>query len=122
MNVQVFGIRKSAPTRDALRFFAERRIPVHFADLSVRPAQPGELRRFVQAFGMAALVDVSSARYRDLGLGVSLRSDDWWLTRLVEEPLLLRMPLVRSGKLLSVGPATAQWKEWVAGRRSKFEV
>lgn len=117
MNVQVFGIRKSAATRDALRFFAERRIPVHFADLTVRPASAGELRRYVQAFGIPALVDASSARYRDLGLGVSLRSDDWWLTRLVEDPLLLRMPLVRSGKQLSVGPATEQWKQWVAVAR-----
>ena len=114
MNVQVFGMRKSAATRDALRFFAERRIPVHFADLTVRPAQAGELRRFVQAFGIKALVDSASARYGELGLGASLRSDDWWLARLVEEPLLLRMPLVRSGKLLSVGPATAHWKQWVA--------
>jgi len=113
MNVQVFGIRKSAATRDALRFFAERRIPVHFADLTVRPASAGELRRFVQAFGIPAMVDTTSARSRDLGLGVSLRSDDWWLTRLTEEPLLLRLPLVRSGKLLSVGPATNQWKQWV---------
>ena len=33
MEVQIFGIRKSAETRKALRFFAERRIKTHFVDL-----------------------------------------------------------------------------------------
>ena len=49
--IQVFGTRKSAETRKAQRFFAERRIQVHFVDLTQRAASPGELRRFVQKFG-----------------------------------------------------------------------
>jgi hypothetical protein len=32
----------------------------------------------------------------------------------VDDPLLLRMPLVRFGNLLTVGPAEAEWKAWVA--------
>src|SRR5687767_15910575 len=36
LEVQVFGVRKSADTRAALRFFAERRIKVHFVDLLER--------------------------------------------------------------------------------------
>ncbi len=36
MEVQVFGIKKSAETRKALRFFAERRIKTHFVDLNER--------------------------------------------------------------------------------------
>ena len=42
MEVQIFGIKKSADTRKALRFFAERRIKTHFVDLQERPASPGE--------------------------------------------------------------------------------
>jgi arsenate reductase len=34
VEVQIFGVRKSADTRAALRFFAERRIKVHFVDLN----------------------------------------------------------------------------------------
>ena len=52
MEVQIFGIRKSADTRKALRFFAERRIKTHFVDLQERAASPGELRRFAQRFGV----------------------------------------------------------------------
>ncbi len=55
--MQVFGIRKSADTRAALRFFAERRIKAHFVDLNERAASVGELRRFAQKFGIAALID-----------------------------------------------------------------
>jgi len=57
MEIQIFGVRKSADTRRALRFFAERRIKTHFVDLQERPASPGELRRFAQKFGVDALLD-----------------------------------------------------------------
>ncbi len=115
MEVQVFGTRKSADTRKALRFFAERRIRTHFVDLAQRTASAGELRRFAQKFGVAALVDRESRRFRELGLGAAHLSDERWLERLVAEPLLLRQPLVRNGNLLSVGEAEATWKEWVGG-------
>jgi len=39
MEVQIFGVRKSADTRAALRFFADRRIKTHFVELSVGPAE-----------------------------------------------------------------------------------
>ena len=57
MEVQIFGIRKSADTRAALRFFAERRVKTHFVDLNERAASPGELRRFAQKFGVRALIE-----------------------------------------------------------------
>jgi arsenate reductase len=60
VEVLVFGIKKNADTRTALRFFAERRIKVHFVDLSERAASKGELTRFVQRFGAPALVDRQS--------------------------------------------------------------
>jgi arsenate reductase (glutaredoxin) len=113
VDVQIFGTRKSAATRKALRFFAERRIRTHFVDLSQRAAAPGELRRFVQKFGVAALLDRESRRFVELGLGTASYSDDRWLQRLAEEPLLLAQPLVRSGSQLSIGDAETTWKEWV---------
>ncbi len=114
MEVQIFGVRKSADTRKALRFFAERRIKTHFVDFDERPAAPGELRRFVQKFGLTALIDRDSRRYSELGLQHSRHSDDRWLSMLADEPLLLRMPLVRSGNLLSVGLAEEDWKRWLS--------
>jgi arsenate reductase-like glutaredoxin family protein len=115
MEVQVFGVRKSAETRAALRFFAERRIRTHFVNLVERPAARGELLRFAQRFGVAALLDRSSRRFADLGLQAAVYGDERWLELLVAEPLLLRMPLVRCGNELTVGPAEAAWRGW-AGR------
>jgi arsenate reductase-like glutaredoxin family protein len=115
VNVQIFGTKKSAHTRAALRFFAERRIPVHFVDLAQRAASPGELRRFAQKFGVRELIDRDARRFRDLGLAQSSLSDERWLQKLVEEPLLLRMPLVRNGNLLTVGEARVEWTSWLVG-------
>jgi arsenate reductase len=112
MEVQIFGVRKSPETRKALRFFAERRIKTHFVDLQERAASAGELRRFAQKFGVQALVDRGSRRFADLGLGPAQLSDDRWLDKLAEEPLLLRMPLVRQQQRLTVGDAEATWREW----------
>ena len=114
MEVQVFGIRKSPDTRKALRFFAERRVKTHFVGLQERAASAGELRRFVQKFGVEAMLDRQSRRFADLGLGAARLSDDGWLDKLVAEPLLLRMPLVRHGGQLTVGDATETWQTWTA--------
>jgi arsenate reductase (glutaredoxin) len=112
MEVQIFGIKKSPDTRKALRFFAERRVKTHFVDLQERAASLGELKRFAQKFSVAALVDRQSRRFADLGLGSASLSDDRWLDKLVEEPLMLRMPLVRHGSQLTVGDATSIWLGW----------
>ena len=112
MEVQIFGTRKSPETRKALRFFAERRIKTHFVDLQERAASLGELRRFAQKFGVDALVERGCRRFADLGLGAARLSDERWLDKLVEEPLLLRMPLVRQQQRLTVGDAEATWREW----------
>lgn len=107
MEVQVFGVRKSADTRAALRFFAERRVKTHFVDLNERAASLGELRRFAEKFGLQSLLDRESRRYADLGRPVAT------LERLSLEPLLLRMPLVRNQQQLTIGPAEDTWKEWM---------
>jgi len=113
MDVQIFGVRKSADTRKALRFFAERRVRTHFVDLNERAASLGELNRFVQKFGLEKLVDKESKRYDELGLRHARLSNERWLERLIDEPLLLRMPLVRNGGSLTVGLAEQEWKAWV---------
>ena len=114
MEVQIFGIKKSADTRKALRFFAERRVKTHFVDLEERPASPGELNRFAQKFGAEALVNRQSRRFADLGLGTARLSNDRWVEKFALEPLLLRMPLVRYGQQLTVGDATDTWRDWTA--------
>ena len=114
MPVQIFGTRKNAATRKAERFFAERRIPVHFVDLAERGASKGELQRFAQKFGVDALVDRTSRRFLDLGLGPARYGSERWLEILMDEPLILAQPLVRNSNKLTIGGDNdAEWKLWV---------
>jgi arsenate reductase len=124
MEVQIFGVRKSADTRKAQRFFSERRIRAHFVDLDERPAAAGELKRFAQRFGIDALVDRESKTFVELGLKHAKLSDDRWLEKLMDEPRLLRMPLVRQlgqqgSSELTIGLAEAEWKRWVEQARAQ---
>ena len=113
MDVQIFGVKKNADTRKALRFFAERRVRTHFVDLQERAASLGELQRFVQKFGLGALIDRDSRRYTELGLAHARMTDARWLETLALEPLLLRMPLARTANRLTIGPAEQEWRSWI---------
>ena len=112
--VQIFGTRKSADTRKALRFFAERGWKTHFVDLAERPLSPGELRRFFDRFGAETLVDRESRRFRDLGLAAASPNAERWMELLVREPLLLRQPLVRAQNRVTVGLAEGEWRSWTS--------
>jgi arsenate reductase-like glutaredoxin family protein len=111
----MFGLVDSRPTQAALRFFKERRVNVTFVDLRRKPIAAGELRRFVERLGTAALLDTEGRRYRELGLGYMRLGDDEIVERLRADNGLLRLPLVRFGNAFTAGPADATWKAWLAG-------
>jgi arsenate reductase len=115
MEAQVFGVKNDADTRKALRFFKERRVTVHFVDFKQRNPSPGELRRFFDRFGEERLVDRSAKRFAALGFQAAYYGDERWLQIACEEPLILRMPLVRSGQRLSVGHDEDAWRSWLTG-------
>ena len=121
MTIQVFGFRDDAETRKALRFFSERRVPAHFVDLAERPASRGELRRFQERFGAAALVDRHAPRFRALGLHASGDSPERLVERALAEPRLLRVPLVRSGHRVTIGVAETEWRGWIEAERANSD-
>jgi arsenate reductase-like glutaredoxin family protein len=116
-NIQVFGTGDSQATRAALRFFRERRIVVHYVDLHKQPLAAGELRRFTERLGAAALLDAHSRPYRDQGLAYLTMDAAGITTRLLADARLLRLPLVRYGEQVTAGKAEATWKAWLAKRR-----
>jgi arsenate reductase-like glutaredoxin family protein len=111
--IQVFGRPDSQATRRCRRFFSERRIPVSFVDITRRPLAPAELRRFSDRFGAVALLDPESRAYRSGGLAYLRMDDADVLARLLTDPSLLRLPLVRHGAHVSVGVDEATWKAWL---------
>lgn len=119
MEVQIFGIKKSADTRKAQRFFSERRVRTHFVDLQERELADGELQRFIQRFGVEELVDRTSPRYDELGMRHAQITSSRWIEKLIAEPTLLKLPLVRrlGGPLgLTVGLSEETWKSWLAAK------
>jgi arsenate reductase-like glutaredoxin family protein len=114
--MQILGFKDCQITRKAQRFFSERRVPIHFVDLAERPPAAGELRRFQEKFGAAALIDRDSKRFQDLGLRVSGDSPERLLQRALIEPRILRTPLVRNGSKLTVGHQPDEWRYWMDSR------
>lgn len=114
MEVQIFGRRKCAETRKALRFFAERRLRAHFVDVERRAPSRRELQRFAQRFGAEALIDRHAPRYAELGLHAGGLSAARLLERAEDEPGLLRTPLVRWRQRVAVGFDEGTLREWIA--------
>jgi arsenate reductase-like glutaredoxin family protein len=113
-SVQIFGVSKSQATRAAERFFKERRVQIHFVDLSMKPMSPGEIKRFIDKFKLAGLIDREGKPFVDAGLAYMILSETALLERVAKEPRLLRLPLVRAGNKISVGLDEAAWKEMLA--------
>ena len=113
-SVQIFGLKNSPATRAAERFFKERRVTIHMVDLKQKPMAAGEIRRFIERFGLAGLMDTEGRAYTDAGLKYYKLSDAELLARIERDPNLLRLPLVRGGKLLSVGHQEDAWKAMLA--------
>ena len=104
LNVQVFGVKKSAATRAAERFFKERRVAIHFVNLKQRPMSAGEIRRFIDRFGLEALVDRDGKTALEAGLKYLKLSEPELLARIERDPQLLRLPLIRAGKIQASVP------------------
>jgi arsenate reductase-like glutaredoxin family protein len=110
IQAQIFGTENSSATRAALRFFKERRIPVHLVDLRRKPMAAAELRRFVELLGASAVADTEGRAWQTAGL-VHLRMDAAELAaRLLADQRLLRLPLVRVGSRVAAGRDETAWK------------
>jgi arsenate reductase-like glutaredoxin family protein len=115
-SVQIFGIKNSQATRAAERFFKERRVPIHIVDLKQKPMAAGEIRRFIERFGLSGLVDTQSKPYEVAGLKYLKISDSELLGKIEREPKLLRLPLVRAENRVSIGHDEAAWTAMLEAR------
>ena len=113
-NLQIFGTRKCKDTRAAERFFKERRVSFHLIDITTKPPSPGELRKVAAAVGgIEKLIDREGKRYVDRGLKYAAPTGPRIEQALLDDPLLLRTPIVRAGQLATVGLALDTWASWL---------
>ena len=109
MNIQIFGKSKCFDTKKAQRYFKERRIPFQNIDLLDKGMSQGELKSVAAAVGLAALID---SKHPDAALLQYLAYDEDKLEKLLEDPRLLKPPIVRNGRQATVGFCPEVWKSW----------
>jgi arsenate reductase len=110
MNIQIIGAKKCRETQKAERFFKERRIPYHFRDLTEKGISKGELENIKQAIPLEELIDKEGKQYKKRGLQYMVYDVE---TEFLDDPLLLKTPIVRNGRLATVGYRPDVWKEWI---------
>ena len=109
MNIQIFGKSKCFDTKKAERWFKERRIKFQSIDVVKYGISPGELRSVKNAVGLEALIDEKSP---DAPLLKYLAYDEDKLEKLLDNPKLLKTPVVRNGKQATVGYLPEVWAAW----------
>ncbi len=117
-NLQIFGTKTCPDTRKAERFFKERRVSFQLIDLAQKGPSPGELRKIANAVGgTEKLIDREGKRYLDRGLKYAAPTGPRIEAILLQDPLLLRTPIVRAGDRATVGYADEVWQEWLTGNK-----
>ena len=112
MNIQIFGVTKSADTRKAERYFKERRIKFQSVDLKKYGMSGGEFDSVLRAVGgIDNLIDWDS-KSPDLDLirymADSVDKED----KVFDNQMLIKMPIVRNGKKATVGYCPEVWGTW----------
>lgn len=112
--VQVFGTRKCQDTRKAERYFKERGVRFQAVDLAEKGLSPGELRAVAaRVGGIEALIDRDGKHYVNKGLKHSAPTGPRIEQLLLEDPLLLRTPIVRSDAGCTIGYQPDVWGKWL---------
>ena len=109
MNIQIFGKSKCFDTKKAERYFKERRIKFQSIDIIRYGMSRGEFTSVMSAVGFDALFNENApgaeyVRY--------LAHDADKVEKLLEDPSLIRTPVVRNGRKATVGYCPDVWKQW----------
>lgn len=109
MNIQIFGKPKCFDTKKAERYFKERRIKYQYIDLKKYGISRGELTSVLRSVPLEEIVDEA---HPDAALLRYLASRDAKIEKLLEDPTLLRTPIVRNGKQATCGNCPDTWGGW----------
>lgn len=111
--IQIFGTKKCQDTRKAERWFKERGLKVQSVDLTQKGLSPGELRSVAaRVGGMEALIDREGKRYVEKGLKYAAPTGPRIEALLLDDPLMLKTPIVRRGTEATLGYQPEVWEGW----------
>ena len=110
MNIQIFGKNKCFDTKKAERWFKERGIKFQSIDLHRYGISNGELKNIIKAVGsLDALID---EKVPDASILKYLAYEEDKVLKVLENPKLLKTPIVRNGKQATVGYCPELWDKW----------
>ena len=111
MNIQIFGTKKCNDTKKAERFFKERGIKYQFIDMKEKGMSKGEFTSVAQANGgLENMVNWEGKDQDTLALIRYMEEDK--LAKVLENPSVIRTPIVRNGKQSTIGYQPEVWKGW----------
>ncbi|MFW6329173.1 MAG: arsenate reductase family protein [Alkalispirochaetaceae bacterium] len=106
---QLIGTKKSAETRKVERYLKERGIAYQFVDLNERSLAPRELDEVAAAVGgHDALIDTESKAFKQRKMGYMVYDSR---EELLEEPRLLKTPILRCDAGVAVLPEAERLEE-----------
>jgi len=109
MNIQIIGVKSCSDTRKAERYFKERRIPFHFRDLNEKGMAKGELENIIRVIPLDELIDREGKQFKKRNLQYMVYNIE---EELLNDSLLLKTPIVRNGKEVTVGYQPSIWASW----------
>ncbi len=109
MNIQIFGKSKCFDTKKAERYFKERRVKYQYIDVVKYGISKGELTSVLRSIKLEELIDQS---HPDAALLNYLADRDAKIEKILDDPTLMKTPIVRNGKLATLGNCPEVWKEW----------
>jgi arsenate reductase len=87
-------------------------VSVHFLDLRERALSPGELQNICRNLDPEELLDRESKEFLRRGLVYQVFDP---LEEILKDPLLLRTPVVRYAREVTVGSRPEIWQSWLHG-------
>lgn len=112
MNIQVYGTKKCNETKKAQRFFKERGIKFQFIDQSEKELSKGEFRSVCQAVGGINVMVNENCKDKDALALIQYIAGDEKEEKLLTNQQVIKTPVVRNGKLATVGYQPDVWKKW----------
>ena len=112
MNIQIFGKSKCFDTKKAERYFKERRIKYQFIDLPRFGLSGKEFDSVLRAVGgIDNLIDwdSKSPEVTLMGYMDDKRAKE---DKVFDDPKLMKTPIVRNGKVATVGFCPEIWATW----------
>ena len=109
MNIQIIGVKSCSDTRKAERYFKERRIQFHFRDLNEKGLAKGELENIIRVIPLDELIDREGKQFKKRNLQYMVFNIE---EELLNDPLLLKTPIVRNGKEVTIGYQPSIWASW----------